>query len=99
MKVYDNCPKPGRIWSIEVPSRIGRRRLVRIIAAIPGVHVFERPGILSRFSDRPFLQFRLGEHRFVVESTWPAGDRFEITPEPRGCVEALLVIREALIDR
>ena len=97
MKVYDNCPKPGRVWSVEVPSRIGRRRLCRIIEAIPGVRIMQSPGIFSWIRDEPFCRFELGGREFIVEATWPVGERFEITPDPRGCAKELLSIRAALL--
>ena len=68
MKVHDNCPKPGGIWSIEVSSFIGRRKLARILAAIPDVRIIEMPGYLSRLSDKPFCRFELDGHLFVVET-------------------------------
>lgn len=97
MKVYDICPKAGRIWSIEVPSSVGRRRLHRAIAAIPDVRVLKGPGLFSWLRDRPFLRFELGGLSFLAESKWPSGDRFEIGPNPAGCTEELLIIREALL--
>ena len=99
MKVYDNFPKPGRIWSIEVSSWAGRRRLARAIARIPGVQVTQKPGLLSWLSDKPFCRFRLGNRSFTIEATWPAGERFEISPEPRGCCEELMIVREALLAK
>lgn len=97
MKVHDNCPRPGRIWSVEVPSGVGRRRLCRIIASIPGVRVMQFPGLLSRLRDEPFCRFELDGRRFIVEATWPVGEHFEITPDPRGCAPELLLVREALL--
>jgi hypothetical protein len=97
MKVYDNAPKPGRIWSIEVPARLGRRSLVRIIANIPGVHVTQEPSALSWLRDKPFCRFELGGRYFTIESSWSAGDRFEISPDPAGCTYELLVVRQALL--
>jgi hypothetical protein len=96
MKVHDNCPKPGRVWSIEVSSFIGRRKLARILAAVPGVRIIKMPGYLSRLSDKPFCRFELDGHLFVVEATWPSGNRFVISPEPQGCVDQLLVVRQVL---
>jgi hypothetical protein len=97
MKVYENSPKPGRIWSIEVSSHIGRRSLARVIATIPGVLITQKPSLFSQFRDAPFCSFELGKRRFKVEAIWPAGDRFEISPDPSGCAEELLVIRDALL--
>ncbi len=39
MKVHDNCPTPGRVWSIEVSSRVGRRKLARVLCAVPGLRI------------------------------------------------------------
>lgn len=97
MKVHDNCSKPGRIWSIEVSSLIGRRGLARVLSAVPGVRITEMPGYFSWVRDKPFCRFELGGHRFVVEAVGPSFNSFEISPEPRGCVDQLLVIREALV--
>lgn len=96
MKVHDNCSEPGRVWSIEVSSLIGRRRLARILAALPGVRITQRAGYFSWLSDKPFCRFELGGRLFVVEASWPSGNRFEIYPEPQGCVDQLLIVREAL---
>lgn len=96
MKVHDLCPKPGRIWSIEVSSRIGTRKLARILSTIPGVRITHMPGYFSWLSDKPFCRFELDGRSFVVETTWPSGHRYEISPEPRGCVDELLRVREAL---
>ena len=97
MKVYENSSKPGRVWSIEVSSRIGRRSLVRVIASIPGVLITQKPRMLSQLRDAPFCSFELGNRRFKIEAVWPAGGRFEISPDPSGCTEELLVIRDALL--
>lgn len=97
MKVYDNSPKPGRIWSIEISSSIGRRTVARIVSSIPGVLVTQKPGLLFGFRGKPFCRFQLNGRNFTIESTWPAGERFEISPDPRGWVTELLVVREALL--
>lgn len=99
MKVYDNYSEPGRVWSIEVSSLIGRRRLARILAALPGVRITKMAGYFSWLSDEPFCRFELDGRLFVVEACWPSGNRFEIFPEPRGCVDQLLIIREALAQQ
>ena len=97
MKVYDNCPKPGRIWSIEVSSSIGRRAIARLIATIPGVQMTQMPTFFSWLKDEPFCRFEFNGRRFAIEAVWPIGRRFEITPEPCGCVPEILTIREALL--
>ena len=99
MKVHDNCSRPGRIWFIEISSRIGRRKLARILSAVPGVRITKMPGYFSWLRDEPFCRFELNGRRFFVEATWPAGDRFEISPEPQGCVGELLIVREVLARR
>ena len=96
MKVHDNCPQAGRVWSIEVSSLIGRRKLARILSEVPGVRITKMPGHFSWLSAEPFCRFELGGRSFVVEATWPSGNRFEISPEPRGCVDQLLDVRKVL---
>lgn len=76
---------------------MGRGRLYRTIAAIPGARVVEAPGFFSWLRARPFCRFELGGRSFVVESTWPAGGRFEISPDPAGFTQELLIVREALL--
>jgi hypothetical protein len=97
MKVYDSSPKRGRIWSIEISSRVGRRSIARIISRIPGVRVTQEPGMLSWLPDKPFCRFELRGRRFTIEASWPAGHRFEISPDPAGCSDELLIVREALL--
>ena len=97
MKVHDNVSKPGRIWSIEVSSWIGRRKLSRVLARIPGVTIERWPSLLSWLRPGPFCTFAFQGRTYTVEATWPAGSRFEISPEPRGCEPGLLQIRGALI--
>lgn len=96
MKVYDNCPKPGRVWSIEVSAFIGRRKLARILATIPGARIIKMPGYFSWLGDKQFCRFELDGRIFVVEATWPSGNRFEISPEPQGCVDQLMIVRQVL---
>ena len=98
MKVIDHCPRPGRIWSIEVPSSIGRRPLARLVSALPEAQIVTWPGLFSFLRDEPFCRFTLGGRTFTIEAVWPAGDTFEISPDPRGCVEELLVVRQALLQ-
>ena len=98
MQVYDNSPKPGRIWSIEVSSAIGRRRLARFISTISGVAILKWPSWFSWMRDEAFCQFEINGRKFQVSASWPAGSRFEISPEPAGCAPEILRIREALIQ-
>lgn len=96
MKVSDNCSKPGRIWSIEV-SGIGRRELVGMVAAIPGVHIIRKPHLFSWLSDEPFCRFELNGRQFTIEAVWPAGQCFEIGPDPHGCADEMLAVRQGLL--
>jgi hypothetical protein len=49
--------------------------------------IIKMPGYFSWLGDKQFYRFELGGRLFVVEATWPSGNRFETSPEPQGCVD------------
>ena len=99
VKIREQGPKADRVWSLEMTSSIGRRRLARVIKSIPSTHVSEFPGFFSWLFDRPFCRFEFMGYKFTVEASWPAGDTFEISLEPRGCKPETLVLKQALEER
>lgn len=98
-RIREQGPRPGRVWSLEVPADVGRRRLARILKSIPGVRLSVSPGWFSWLSDRPFCRFEFNGQQYVVEASWPAGDAFEVSPEPQGCKPATVQLKKALEDR
>ena len=98
LTVYDISPKPGRIWSIEVSSAVGRRRLARFVSTISGVTMLQWPSWFSWLHDEPFCVFKINGRNFQIAASWPTASRFEISPEPAGCAPEILRVREALIQ-
>ena len=98
MKIKDNVSRPGRIWSIEVPARLGRRRLAGALESLPGLRLTHRPTLLGALRGGSVCAFEFLGRRYVVEPTWPAGDAFHISPDPPACEPGLLLIREALLS-
>ena len=99
VKVLEHGPKPGRVWSLELPARVGRRRLARALASVPGVRLQQTPGFFSWLVDRPFCRFEYNGIQFVIEAEWPAFKAFTISPDPRGCKPETLEIKMALEER
>ena len=99
VKVLEHGPKPGRVWSLELPARVGRRRLARVLASVPGVQLSHHPGWFSWLADRPFCRFEYKGVQFAVEAEWPAFNVFSIAPDPGGCKPETLEIKAALEER
>jgi hypothetical protein len=96
MKIVCHGPKEGRIWSISIPGSIGRKGIVSALGSLEGVSFIKEPNILSSLQDQPFCMFDFKGQRFFIEAEWPAFDSFEISPEPRGCKEQLIEIKDFL---
>lgn len=97
--VFERGPKPGRVWWLEITASVGRRRLARILASIPGARVSVSPGWFSWLRDEPFCRFELNGQKYVVEASWPAGTTFELSPDPQGCKLETVQLRKALEER
>lgn len=94
MRVVDVGPRPERVWAIQISNLIGRRRLTRILAAIPHVRIVQGPVWLSAFREDIFCRFDYGGRRFVAEVFDERA--YRIGPARAGCVEELRPIRDAL---
>lgn len=96
MKIVPHGPKEDRIWSISVPGSIGRKGIVSALASLDGVSFIKRPNIISSLRDEPFCIFEFKGQRFSIDAEWPAFDSFEISPDPRGCKDQLIEIKDFL---
>ena len=94
MRVVDVGPRPERVWEIQVSNLIGRRRLTRILAGIPGVRIVQGPIWLSALREDIFCRFDYEGRQFMAEAIDERA--FSIGPARTGCVEELGPIRNAL---
>jgi hypothetical protein len=96
VKIITHGPKEDRIWSISIPSSIGRMGIASLLSSLNGVFFIKKPNIISAFLDEPFCIFDFKGQRFYIEAEWPSFESFEISPYPRGCKDQLIEIRNFL---
>ncbi|MBI2839379.1 MAG: hypothetical protein HYX75_13770 [Acidobacteria bacterium] len=74
MKVWDIRDKQGRL--------IGRHRLAKFIAKIPGVGIIRKQQPFQFLSEDEFCEFEIDRQRFIVWEPWGDSNRYWVGPKP-----------------
>jgi len=100
MKIFENRDENGNLCSFEVPNwKLSRRRVVRIVAKIPGVVVIRRPKrLLSWFREEIFCEFEINGVKFQIDEPFGDNSRFWVGKYGGGWCRELELVRQAFSE-
>lgn len=96
MRIVEQGPKPDRVWSLQVHTRLGRRAFAAFMGNVEGVEITRLPRLFSGLRESVFLEFRFDDVEYVVEPEPFAGSYFEIACKKPGCRLATTRLRDAM---
>jgi hypothetical protein len=101
MKVHDLIDKEGRVFAFEVNNVfLSRRRLCKLVRAIPEVVIHKAPGFRSYFKgDEEFCEFEIRGQKFVAWEPFGDNSRYWIGPKPPLWCEQVEIVRSAFMNR
>ncbi len=77
MRVYDLHDPAGVLTAFEIPA-IGRQRVQRFVATLPGAKVLRRQRRFQIGQEEHFCEFEFDGRRFVIWEPWNDSSRFWI---------------------
>ena len=98
MAIHDLIDQDGRLFAFEVDnSRLGRKKICKILTSIPGIQILRKPIFMSEFREEVFCEFELNGLKFEVWEPFGDNSRYWIGPEPVLTTEQIKTVREAFV--
>jgi hypothetical protein len=97
MKTYDLIDDSGRLFAFEVPSRLGRVGIRKIIEKIPGAKILKFYGYFATGGEDIRGEFELNGKIFDVFEPFGDNSRYWIGPKHKGFCDEINIIRETFI--
>src|SRR5215510_9273577 len=98
LRIHDIRDAEGRILAIEIERGLwlDRRRLCKLIGAIPGAKILRTPKAFSWFREEEFCEFSLAGAQFVVWEPFGDNSRYWIGPKDGSGRTEVGLVKQAL---